>query len=291
MQVNDTIHALKIPFQIPVSPEKQITRVVYAFLIFGEKITLIDSGVSGADKLIFEYIEKNGRDPGKVHTLILSHSHPDHIGSAQRIKEKTGCRILAHPAEKNWIEDTEKQARERPVPGFNLLVDGPVAIDGLLENNETVSLEDAITCQVFHTPGHSAGSLSLHLAKEKTLFTGDALPLPGDLPIYDDITACMQSIKKLHRLSEDVEILLSSWEAPIHGNENIRTRIMAGVDYLERIHETVMEAHEGNKENIMKLCKEVVTALALPPFAANPLVARAFASSLDVSADENLFTL
>jgi len=52
MQVTRHIHALKIPFKIPVSPEKLIDRFVYAYLVFGDRITLIDSGVSGAESII-----------------------------------------------------------------------------------------------------------------------------------------------------------------------------------------------------------------------------------------------
>ncbi len=52
MQVTKHIHALEIPFKIPVSPEKLIDRFVYAYLVFGDKITLIDSGVSGAESII-----------------------------------------------------------------------------------------------------------------------------------------------------------------------------------------------------------------------------------------------
>ena len=65
MQITAHIHGLEIPFKIPVSPEKLNDRVVYAYLIFGDKITLIDSGVSGTESIIFNYNKNNGRDQKK----------------------------------------------------------------------------------------------------------------------------------------------------------------------------------------------------------------------------------
>ena len=112
MRVTGRIHSLEIPFEIPVAPGKKIDRAVFVFLVLGEKITLIDTGVSGSESRIFDYIRKIGRDPKEISTLILSHSHPDHIGAARSIHEATGCKILAHKGEKEWIENTSQQFRK-----------------------------------------------------------------------------------------------------------------------------------------------------------------------------------
>lgn len=40
MQVTKYIHALKIPFQINVSPKVSLDRFVYAYLIYGPRICL-----------------------------------------------------------------------------------------------------------------------------------------------------------------------------------------------------------------------------------------------------------
>jgi len=288
MQVTEHIHALRIPFNIPVAPEKLMERVVYSYIILEDKITLIDSGVTGAETIIFDYIRKNGRDPKEISMVILSHSHPDHIGSVKAIKEATKCKIAAHSEEKDWIEDTEKQFKERPVPGFHTLVGGPVTVDRLLADGEIVNLGEKISCKVMHTPGHSRGSISLFFDKEKTITTGDSLPLPNDLPIYEDIVASVNSIRKLKKV-RNIETLLSSFEAPIQGYERIEKRIGDGFLYLRRIHETVLKASSQGKADMMELCRHVVSEMGLPPSAANPLVARAFASNLAAIENKNLF--
>jgi hydroxyacylglutathione hydrolase len=288
MQITKHIHALKIPFKIPIAPDRLIDRIAYVFPVFGETVTLIDSGVSGADLPIFAYIRQNGRNPEELSMLILSHSHPDHIGAAKAIREATGCTVAAHSGEKRWIEDTEGQFKARPVPGFHTLVGGPVAVDRLLADGETVNFGKDLKATVIHTPGHSQGSISLLFESEKALFSGDAVPLPNDLPIYENIVDSVKSMRKL-KACKTVETLFSSWEAPVRGRENIERRIDAGLLYLRRIHETVLKAKHDGKEDLTALCRQVVAELGLPPFAAMPLVARAFASSLDAEKNRWLF--
>lgn len=288
MKISKHIHYLRIPFQIPISPGKLVDRDVYTFLVFGEDMTLIDSGVAGAHLPIFDYIKQNGRNPKELSMLILSHAHPDHIGGAKAIRAATDCIVAAHAKERIWIEDTRRQYDERPVPGFDALVDGPVAVDRLLDDGEMIYLGSEVACRVIHTPGHSQGSVSLHFEAEKALFTGDAVPLPGDLPIYERIIDVVASLKKIKRC-ENVELLLSSWEAPIVGRDNIIKRLDAGMAYLRLIHDAVLKAKQSGVQNIMDLTRQVIDAVGLPPFAAMPLVAKAFASSIDVEGYEDLF--
>ena len=289
MQVTERIHAIKIPFKIPVSPEMAVDRFAFVYLIFGDSIHLIDSGVAGAESIIWEYIKKQGHEPKEVSTLILTHSHPDHIGAAKSIKNQTGCNIFAHPYEQEWIEDTEQQFKNRPVPGFKTLVEGPVKVDKLIEDGEVLELEKDLICTIIHTPGHSKGSISLLFEKEKSLFTADALAYPEDIPIYEDIATCVASIRILEKI-ENVENLLSSWESPIQGQKKISKRMEESISYLHRIHTAVINNSSNEKQqDIMELCKQVVSEIGLPPFAANPLVAKAFASSIAVAKSENLF--
>lgn len=288
MQVSKHIHALRIPFKIPIGPDKMLEREVYSYIVLADKIFLIDSGVAGAEEIIFDYIKKNGRDIKEISMVILTHSHPDHIGSVRTIKELTKCTIAAHNDEKDWIEDTEKQFKDRPVPGFHTLVSGPVGVDRLLCDGETVILGEEAGCRVMHTPGHSRGSITLIFEDEKAIITGDSLPLPGDLPIYEDFAACVDSIKKLKQI-RNMDILLSSWEAPVHGYELIQKRIIESLSYLARIHQTVLNAKRQGKEDLMDLCGYVLNEIGLPPSAANPLTAGAFASNLAVLEKMDLF--
>ena len=114
MQVTDHIHALKIPFRLSAGSGISIERFVNLFLIYGSEICRVDAGGAGAEGIVYDYLKKTGRSPEEIGTLVLTHSHPDHIGAAKTIRETTGCTVIAHPAERAWIEDVDLQARERP---------------------------------------------------------------------------------------------------------------------------------------------------------------------------------
>ena len=279
MQITDHVHALKIPFQITDPSGQKIPRFVYAFLIYGDKICLIDSGVAGSEKIILDYLKRTGRSPEEISTLILTHAHPDHIGAANAIKRICGCTVAAHAAEKAWIEDVDLQAKERPVPGFFSLVGGSVPVDQTLQEGDVLHLESDLTLRVLHTPGHSPGSLSLWLDEDGALFSADAVPIAGDMPIYQDILASVRSVQRLASIPE-IKHLLAAWDEPRRGSEAYRI-LEEGRQYLQRIHSNVLKVAGANPGiSPMELCLRTLELLGLPPIMANPLVAASFQASL-----------
>lgn len=306
MQVTERVHALRIPFQITGPDGKAIERFVYSYLICAERLCLIDCGVAGRESIILRHLKEIKRSPDEISALVLTHSHPDHMGSAAAIKEISGCAVYAHASERTWIEDVARQERERPVPGFRSLVAGSVRVDGTLADGDVLRLSGSgsSALRVLHTPGHSAGSISLWLEGDRALFTGDAIPVPGDMPIYQDIFESIRSIERLAQL-RDVGVLLSAWDQPRMAWE-AGLAFAEGRRYLERIHEAVLRAFEEMKEDgkiekmiekeiemkdgkesvggaapdWMRLCRRVLELLALPAAMANPLVALSFQSSI-----------
>lgn len=287
MQITEHIHALKIPFQIPVGSGKNLDRFVYTYLILGDNICLIDSGVKGADVIICDYLRNLGRNPEDIALLVLTHAHPDHIGAAEAIKQKTGCSVAAHSDARAWIEDVDLQFRERPVPGFHTLVGGSTFVDRFLQDNEVIDF-GPVSLEIIHTPGHAKGSISIFCAEEKVLFSGDAIPQINDLPIYDDVAAAVASIEKLKNISS-LEYLLSSWMEPLAGSKAY-TVMDEGLAYLQRIHSVIFDIAKDNTEiEPMVLCARAVKVLGLPEVAVNPLIAKSFVSHLQALDREMLF--
>ncbi len=279
MKITTDIHALRIPFRVCLPAGPILERFVYAFLVFGRKLCLIDSGVASAENAIFDCIRKAGRNPEELDRLVLTHSHPDHIGAAKAVREKTGCIVAAHEAEKQWIEDVDLQSRERPVPGFHTLVGGSVPVGRTLEDGNEIDLGAGQTLKVLHTPGHSAGSICLLSAKDGVLFSADAIPVPGEIPIYEDIADSVRSLKRLRALA-GVNHLLSAWDEHRKGGE-VRVTLDRGLQTLKRIHRTVTGlAGEETPMEPMELCRKALAELQMPPALANPLIARSFLSSL-----------
>ena len=263
MQITENIHALKIPFPSTGSAGQTVERFVYVYFIYGKRICMIDSGVSSAFSTIVDYLNKTGRSPEEINLLIFTHSHPDHIGAGQLIKKVSNCQAVAHHAARSWIEDIDLQYRERPTGTFYSLVAGPVDIDRVLKEGDHIDLEDGQRLSIYHTPGHSQDLISLFHEQDGVLFAGDAIPVPGDRPIYEDVFALIQSIRKLKDL-EGVNVLCSSWLDPVFGDK-IRTEMDKSLDYIQQVHEVTRKINaEAPSLDPKELCSRILKTLNQP---------------------------
>lgn len=280
MQITKNVHAIKVPFYVTISPEITVERFVYVYLIYGSSnVCLIDTGIASAEEMVFDYLRATDRKVSDISLIIQTHSHPDHIGATRTIKGETGCAVAVHPLERAWIENVQLQAKERPVPGFDSLVAGSLAVDKTLEDGDVFDLGCGLKLQVFHTPGHSRGSISILLLGFMVLFSGDAIPVPGEMPVYEDVLASVGSIKKLKNIP-GVRHLLSSWDEPLK-DEEVYKRMDEGLGYLQDIHTAVIKcAGKKSAPEPMQLSRCALGELGLPPEMANPIVARSFASNL-----------
>jgi len=288
MQINKHVHAIKVPFYITPPSGIAMERFVYVYLIYGSHgICLIDTGVASAEEAVFDYIRSTDRKAGDISLIVQTHSHPDHIGATRTIKGETGCAVAVHPLEKAWIEDVQLQARERPVPGFDALVSGSVPVNRILQDGDVFDLGCGLKLQVIHTPGHSKGSISILFLGFNVLFSGDAIPVPGELPVYEDVLTSVASIKKLQAIP-DIRHLLASWDGPRKGDEAYRS-MDEGLKYIQRIHEAVIKCSGSAPDpEPMELCIRVLDELGMPPDFANPIVARSFMAHLAVREYRNI---
>jgi hydroxyacylglutathione hydrolase len=248
---------------------------------------LIDTGVAGAEKDISIALQKLNKNLTDVDIIILTHSHPDHIGAASLIQDKSGAHVWGHPNERTWIEDVERQGQERPVPGFAKMVAGSVSLDRLLTEGDILPLTDNLTFKVLHTPGHSAGSICLLSEENGILFSGDLVPQPNSMPIYEDVIALANSLVRIAKI-DNLTALYSSWGDPLYGQSAVNA-VHSGMRYLLNIHTAVTQffSESGNSEP-MDLCRRCVRMLGLPPFAANPLVMRSFLAHKEAAARTSL---
>jgi glyoxylase-like metal-dependent hydrolase (beta-lactamase superfamily II) len=146
-------------------------------LINGEELTVIDTGTSGNAHKTVAYIQKLGRKPSDVKTIILTHFHMDHMGSAKELKDLTKAKVAAS------MEDAAYVSGKKPFPKpKNLLFRAvssfvkpeSVQVDVILKEGDKIS---GLT--VIHTPGHTPGSIMLLDEERKVLFAGDTLRFDG----------------------------------------------------------------------------------------------------------------
>jgi hydroxyacylglutathione hydrolase len=287
MEITKQVHALRIPFKLAVDSGKELERFVYAYLIYGRKICLVDSGVSSSYRIIADYVRQTGRDPRDIEMLVLTHAHPDHIGGGRTVQKETGCRVAAHALDKPWIEDVDLQYRERPILNLYSLVEGPLKVDQDLKDGDTLDLGEGLLLKVIHTPGHSRGSISLVLEPKGVLFSADAIPMRGAVPIYDDVLLCIDSIRKLKKW-KGLEVLLASWDEPRHGKE-VYSLMEEGLLHFQQVHDAVRRVREESPETDLRaLGSRVLGAMNLPQTALIPIVLRSIEAHLRVADRENL---
>lgn len=287
MEVAKQVHAVKIPFKLEVGSGKMLDRFVYAYLIYGRRICLVDAGVASSYPVISDYVRQTGRDPRDIEMLVLTHAHPDHMGGGRAVQKETGCRIAAHPLDRPWIEDVDLQYRERPILNLYSLVEGPLKVDQDLKDGDTLDLGDGLSLKVVHTPGHSKGSVALVLEPGGVLFAGDAIPMRGAVPIYDDVLSSIDSIRKLKKW-KGLKTLLASWDEARHG-EQVYSTMEEALLHFQELHDTVRRVKaESPEADWTEFGSRVLQAMNLPPTALIPIVLRSLEAHLRVADRGNL---
>lgn len=266
MKINEHVHQVKICFQLT----PQIQRYVYVYIITGRHCYLVDTGVHGSETIIKSYLESIGKSLSDIKGIFLTHSHPDHIGAAHAIKEASGAPIYACRGESAWMEDIDIQWKERPIPGFYSLLSQSITIDHYIKDKDQIPLESGLTLEVLETSGHSKESLSFYLKETQTLFTGDAIPVRGDIPIFVSHSKSLETLLKL-RNQKQVSQFCPAWDHAYDREQGLQA-IEDGYNYLETIQKaasTVMlEAPNApEKDRFLMVCGR----LSLDSLALNPL--------------------
>lgn len=125
--------------------------------------------------------------------ILLTHGHFDHMGGVAELRRTfPDAQVHLHAADAGLSEPLTPTA---PLRGLSLWADGDTVVLG------------GLTVEVLHTPGHTAGSVTLRC--QDALFTGDTLfagtagrtDLPGGDP-----AAMRASLKRLADLPGDLHI-------------------------------------------------------------------------------------
>jgi glyoxylase-like metal-dependent hydrolase (beta-lactamase superfamily II) len=94
-EVAKDILRMQLPINIP-----GLGHVNMYALIDDDGAALIDPGLPGSATwdAIQHRLKQAGLEPRHIHTVFITHSHPDHFGGAVRIHKESGAKIVAHRA-------------------------------------------------------------------------------------------------------------------------------------------------------------------------------------------------
>jgi len=106
----------------------------------------------------------------KAKYIVATHAHIDHVGGIEKLQRATGATVLMHRDDLPLYQNMAIQAAL-----LGVRTPGAVKVDDLLKPGDVLRW-GSLALEVMHTPGHSPGSVSLHLPGEyQRVFSGDTL--------------------------------------------------------------------------------------------------------------------
>jgi len=218
-------------------------------------VAVVDPGLPGPQswRALVDRLKRAGYRPKHVHTVIVTHSHPDHFGGAGRLRDTYGAEVIGHRSFRTWFDPAEDDAavdeHGEPLPAeqgpwgrqmpwrddapfhpplkrrlkYGL---GRVVLGRFVRTpRPTRRVEDAEVVRLagrewvaVHTPGHTNDHLCLYDPAEGVVLSGDHV-LPTITPHISGLVAGADPLSAFFTSLEKVADLEGVGQVlPAHGH-------------------------------------------------------------------------
>jgi glyoxylase-like metal-dependent hydrolase (beta-lactamase superfamily II) len=205
--------------------------IVAAYLVdTPQGITVIDAGLPGHWRDLEAELATMEKSLDDIKGVVLTHGDSDHLGFAERLRKDHGVPVYVHAADAERARGGDKPKLAMGPWSFGAtagffaygLRKGAMRTHHLAEVVE-VSDGDVLPLPgspvVIGMPGHSPGSIAIHVPAVQALFVGDALTTRHVLtgrkglqpaPFTDEPDVALQSLDRLKTVD-------AAWVLPGHG--------------------------------------------------------------------------
>lgn len=205
--------------------------IVAAYLVeTPDGITVVDAGLPGHWGDLQAELRSMGRSDAEIKGVVLSHGDSDHVGFAERLRRERGVPVYIHADDAARAKGGPKPKNaKQPMRLGPLLRFAAYALrkggfrthwlTDVVEMHDGDVLDLPGSPRIIGLPGHSPGSVAVHVPDVDAVFVGDALTTrhvltgatgPQPAPFTDDPDEALASLQAL-------EATGATWVLPGHG--------------------------------------------------------------------------
>jgi glyoxylase-like metal-dependent hydrolase (beta-lactamase superfamily II) len=228
MKLTKGVHCLPVPTPFQVGD-------VNVYLLRGDCLTLVDTGplTEEAEQALEAGLREAGVRVEDLEQIVLTHYHCDHIGLLERLVERSGAKVYAHPLT-NVIIEGDPQVRKERLQFFRERLYRPFGLTAeetergieqftyfwqyLSDRKADAALAEgqevpgAPGWRVVYTPGHARDHLSLYGEQDGVMLLGDHLikhissnafvepPLSQEEEPYRSLVLYREALRKVQAL-------------------------------------------------------------------------------------------
>ncbi len=244
---------------VPISfPTPFLVGAVNAFLVKSDPITLVDAGLKTGEAfdILRSVFKQQGLALSDLKTVLLTHTHIDHVGLLGRLRDHADFTIYAHPDATHHRLNCENNREEAHQFGLAIMRKFGAPDEVVREASEEqhsyreyasdASVDEGVEDReavgpytVYHVPGHSALDILFVDHDARLAFTGDHIltetspnpllrrPKPGQ-PRAKSLVQYRHSLRITHDL--DLDVCYPGHGAPIQNHRAVIEALLARQD-------------------------------------------------------------
>jgi glyoxylase-like metal-dependent hydrolase (beta-lactamase superfamily II) len=175
---------------------------------------LVDTGLKTSAGKIKSMAEGLFWPEIKPYAIVLTHAHFDHAGSVKALAEAWNVPVYAHPLEAPYLQGKSSYPPPDPTVGG-----GMMAYSSFLLPHSSYDIGDRFRAlpkdhsvpglpdwRWIHTPGHTAGHISLFRESDRVLLAGDAFSTTN-------MSSVLAVMRQTRELTGPPTFLTPDWEA------------------------------------------------------------------------------